>query len=118
MSLEMLLYVALAGLSIAFALRSLGTARPYMLRYMHYYEAYGIAQGINQAILSGLPYSSFNAYIPRGMCNSTASGNELHTPYGDLPLMSDISLNSSALCAGNANGQVSVYDYQGRISVG
>ncbi len=112
LSLELLVYVALAGISLAFALSA--AAAP-LAKAGYELRAYGIAQfvdEINSALLQH-EYGSGFFYLPSGLCPSSVQGNELVTAYGEFALAGPVAAYGSVFCPdgmvanmsiGSANG--------------
>ncbi len=95
-SFEMQLYMALAGLALLFAAGEIARATPEMRLAVGEYNV-GVFIGlVNENILSG--NSSFEAWIPEGMCNATARGTEVETPYGNFSTIVGLNITNSTFC--------------------
>ena len=110
MSLEMLAYVAIAGISILY---SLGAVSSYYLRVNQSLGDYGYSsfvESINTAILGN--YSSITLNVPEGLCNSEPNGSELDTRYGAFYFVEDVRLLGNLSC-GQGTRKASIHYGQG-----
>jgi hypothetical protein len=76
MSLELMLYASLAGLSFAFALAAVAKESSGIATGTATFEASQVVDSLNGAVLSGNT-GRFDVFVPQGMCNSTTSGEGL-----------------------------------------
>lgn len=91
LSLEMLVYLALAFVSVGIIL---GVAREWYSLFQYssgQYLMYQLAQRINYALLSG---ATLVAYP--GLCDQNFSGGYMETMYGNFSMVMQV--NKSALC--------------------
>ena len=101
MSLEMLAYLSLAGISMAYSVGLIHSYYGSVNKSLSHYEYYGFVQSINTAVLGG--YGSVNLYVPEGMCNATVNGDELNTLYGRFYFVRYVTISKGVLCSyGNA----------------
>lgn len=112
MSFELLLYVSLAGASIAAAAAMMHSGAGTVLAYVDRYRAYQLVGEMNAMAVQGLQ-QQVPVYIPPGMCNSTISGSVLSTGYGDMYLYPGVYVNTSSLCIPGDAG-IALADIQGQ----
>lgn len=110
MSLELMLYIALAGLSMVGALAILRSGGAAASSYGNRYKAYEFAESVNYAAESGSG-KPVQVSLPAGMCNSTMQGSALSTQYGTFYLVPGIYINTSALCPAGAASIVVLGNY-------
>lgn len=107
MSLELMLYASLAGVSLVFAL---GEAASYSARIANgtaSFEASQFVNSLNAKLVGGGP-GEFTLFVPRGMCNSTVSGTELSYGGAELYLAEPLALSGDPLCPDGADAPFSV----------
>ncbi len=97
MSLEMLAYISIAGISMAYSIGMVNSYHGEINRSVMMYEYSGFVNGLDTAMLEGA--RSVSLYVPEGMCNSTAAGNELKTGYGMFYFVDTVWMNASAICS-------------------
>ncbi|MGC8671432.1 MAG: hypothetical protein ACP5TJ_00890 [Candidatus Micrarchaeia archaeon] len=73
MSMEMLLYVSLAGISLLLAGRQLGLVLEKAGQQSSYYEVAQFEMRINSALINGTGMLSL--FVPAGFCNASGVGN-------------------------------------------
>jgi hypothetical protein len=96
MSLEMLAYIALAGISLLY---SVGAAHHYLESASGYISSYSyseFADSISTALLQ--KSSHFNIYVPSGICNSTINGSSLMLGGNSYQLPERVSVQDGFLC--------------------
>lgn len=104
--MELLLYLALAGLSFAFAI---GAVSGSLLKAENAIASFEIAQFVNQVNTMMLTSASqFNSYIPAGVCNSTLSGSLLSTEYGDFYFTWPLKAQEGTLCPDGAYARLRI----------
>lgn len=96
MSLEMLAYISIAGISLLYSARAMGTFYSGANQSVIGYEYSAFSQQINTAILGN--YTSVNAYVPYGFCPNGINGSEISTKYGKIYFVSDVRETGSVLC--------------------
>ncbi len=116
MSLEFLLYSALAGLSILFALSMLNARSKQISSSIAGYEMQSLMDSLNSAILSGKYVSYINAYIPIGACNSTVSSGKISNMFGNFYTYAQLD-NASFLCPDGMVAYMEVRDYGSSMQV-
>ncbi len=97
MSLELMLYASLAGLSFVFALGVAARESARIGSSVSAFEALQFVGSLN-AELVGAGTSRFVLFVPRGMCNSTVSGAELLYGGARLYLAEPLALSGRPLC--------------------
>ena len=97
MSLELMLYASLAGLSFVFVLGAAAKGLSRISSGAEAIEASGFADTLNAALLAG-GTTEFSAFVPRGMCNATVSGPVLSYGAGRLYLAEPLRMSGSPLC--------------------
>jgi hypothetical protein len=90
LSLELLVYIVLAGLSITFALSGVSKSLTGSSRLASAYEMTQFVTDINVKILEGSV--QFNEFIPSGICNATTVGSELFTSSGSFYFIRPVNL--------------------------
>lgn len=106
LSLELELYMALAGMALLFALAEFARYAQGIEIGISAYRISGFVDALNENLLSG--NYSFSAYVPQGVCNATVNGSELHTAYGAFSLASEVSLRGGVLCPGGETMELSI----------
>ena len=117
MSLELMIYASLAGLSFVFAL---GAVAKESARIGNGTAAFEASQFVNSldAELIGGGAGEFTLFVPRGLCNSTVSGVELLYKGTGLYLAEPIALSGRPLCPDGASANLEfVYNGTGTYLV-
>lgn len=107
LSLELLVYVALAGFSLAFVL---STAAAPLARAGYELHAYAISQfvgSINSALLQHA-YGNGSFYLPPGLCQSGVVANGLETAYGTFGLVEPVALEGNVFCPDGTAANLSI----------
>ena len=97
LSLELMLYVTLAGLALLFALSTIAKVSARINSGLQTFEVSQFVNDINNALTSN-DSALVDVFLPRGLCNSTASGSALETPYGTLYLASRLYVAANTFC--------------------
>lgn len=92
----MQLYMAIAGMAVLFAALEIVRASPQMAGSALGYRMMEFVDILNSNIMNG--NSSFVAYLPAGLCNSTVRGNWIDTEYGAFSSVSDIHVRNQTFC--------------------
>jgi hypothetical protein len=95
MSLEFLLYSAVAGIAIALSIYMLARTGGELSRAV---GAYMVGRFFSEASVAAESSGQFYAYLPPGICNSTINGSEVSTAYGDFYIPGRIEINNRSLC--------------------
>jgi len=74
LSLELLVYIALASVSMLASVSIYATYSKALLSGVARYEMYEFVELVNSEALSGSREASFSVFVPEGMCNSSLSG--------------------------------------------
>ncbi|MEM0086794.1 MAG: hypothetical protein QW774_02825 [Candidatus Micrarchaeaceae archaeon] len=114
LSFEFLLYLAVAGLSLAFAVSVLGSGEAKANFYVNAYLLSNMAYRINYAMTAGMPEMTLKIALPEGLCNnSTITVSSLSAPYGTFGLVAPLKIDSGALCTSSGNTTLTIYDNHG-----
>ncbi|MDE1874204.1 MAG: hypothetical protein KGI04_03750 [Candidatus Micrarchaeota archaeon] len=97
LSLELLLYAALAGLSLLFALGAVGEAGGRLGESVASFQISQLVYALNSAMLNG-GQSSGSFYLPAGLCGATISGDVLHDYGHDFYLSSAANASPGLFC--------------------
>ena len=97
MSLEMMLYASLAGLSLVFASGAVAKESATIGGASAAFEASQFVDSLNGVLVSG-DTSKFTMFVPYGLCNSTVSGPELEYRGIRLYLADPLAFSGSPLC--------------------
>jgi len=97
LSLELLIYVALAGISLSFALSEAAKASTRAGNEMHISEIVQFVNSLNEGLMDGKNVS-FRVFVPQGLCVSNISDNLLLTQYGSFYLSEPLHDLDKALC--------------------
>ena len=95
MSLEFLLYSAVAGIAIALSIYMLARIGGELSRAV---GAYMAGRFFSEASAAAESSGQFYAYLPPGMCNSTINGSEIDTVYGSFYLPGRVEISGRSLC--------------------
>jgi len=117
LSLELLVYIALASVSMLASVSIYATYSKALLSGVARYEMYEFVELVNSEALSGSREASFSVFVPEGMCNSSLSGGELQTKYGVFYFIENISIDSKLLCPGGATEYVKILNNEGRLEI-
>ncbi|MHB1830366.1 MAG: hypothetical protein ACYCO0_03145 [Candidatus Micrarchaeaceae archaeon] len=115
MSLEMLAYLSLAGLSMLYSAKAVSVYYSDANGSLASYGYASFVESINSAILQDAGHAVIS--IPAGLCNSTLSGDMLHTARGDFYFVRGVRASQSVMC-GTGQENVSIGYGQGNISLG
>ncbi len=88
LSFELMLYMAMAGISMLISLRLLASYEAYMRSSMGRYAIATFVENTEEAVENGA--YSFAEYVPAGLCNATSGPGIIHTQYGAFYLSSGI----------------------------
>jgi hypothetical protein len=100
LSFEMQLYLALAGIALLFAVSEFVKASPEITGSITGYRIAEFVDLLNENMLAG--NSTFLAYLPEGLCNSSAIGSSMDTSVGTYETVTGITVNGSAFCPDNS----------------
>ncbi len=105
MSLEVLVYVFLAGVSIVYSLSLVSGYYSRESAQASSYEYSNFAEAINLALMNGA--SAVGLYVPPGLCNSTSTPDSIGTRYGRLYFAEPVRISAALLCSpGNARANI------------
>jgi len=105
MSLEVLVYVFLAGISIVYSLSLVSGYYSRESAQASSYEYSNFAEAINIALMNGA--SAVDLYIPPGLCNSTQTSDSMETSHGKLYFAEPVRISYALLCSpGNARANI------------
>lgn len=96
-SLEVIAYVSIAGISLLYSVSSVSAYYLRANQSLGYYGYSELAESINTAIMGN--YSSAEIYIPAGMCGLPQNGSSLDTRYGVFSLVEDVRISSNLTCS-------------------
>ena len=96
MSLEMLAYISLAGISMLYSARAISAFYSGFNQSVMGYEYAVFSSQINTAILNN--YSSLRAYVPYGFCPSGINGTEIDTKYGKVYFTEYVKESGNSIC--------------------
>ena len=115
MSLEMLAYLSLAGLSILYSAKAVSEYYSSANGSLASFGYSSFVEAVSTAILQDADHAAIS--VPAGLCNSTISGDELKTSKGDFYFVREVQISKSVMCSpGQQN--ISIGYLQGSISVG
>ncbi len=97
-SLELMLYLSLAAIAILIAASESIRMLPKAEGIISTYYTERLASEISYGIMAG--NITFYAYVPKGLCNASASGDHLYTQYGGFPEAASLALSGSPFCPG------------------
>ncbi len=97
LSLELMLYVSLAGLAFLFALGVVLSTITKANGNINSFETSQFVDEINTVLLSGNS-ASIEAYLPRGLCGSSVYGNTISTKYGNFYLVKQLVAQNGTFC--------------------
>jgi hypothetical protein len=107
LSLELLVYVALAGLSFALAIGAVSKAWTSLGKSAYAFELSQFADAINAALLSSGSFSE-TLYLPPGLCGAASHRNTLETEYGSIYFVYAINASPQVFCPDGEYAQISV----------
>ncbi len=116
LSLELLIYIALASVSAAFALAALRNTTSFSGNFISSYKISQFVDTINGYMLNG-SYATIRIFVPAGLCNATVHGNVLSTRLGDFYFSEPVVI-AQKLCPDNSFEQLSVYSDNGSAAIG
>jgi hypothetical protein len=101
MSLELMIYASLAGLSLVFALAAAAKESARIGNDTSAFEASQFVNSLNAEIIGGST-GKFTLFVPHGLCNSTFSGAELIYGGTWLYLAEPLAFSGRPLCPDGA----------------
>jgi hypothetical protein len=107
MSLELMLYASLAGLSLVFALGEVARESTRISNGTVALEASQFVNSLNAELLNG-GTQGFTLFVPQGLCNSKISGDELSYGGAELYLVEPLALSGNPLCPDGTSASFSV----------
>lgn len=114
MSLEMLAYVSIAGISILYSIGAISAYYVRLNQSLGYYGYSNFVEAVNTAILAN--YSSVSLYIPQGVCGLQVNGSDLNTKDGVFYFAQDVRMSKNLTCRTGAQ-HVDIYYGQGYAMV-
>lgn len=114
MSLEMLTYVSIAGISILYSIGAISSYYSRVNQSLGYYGYSNFVEAVNTAILDN--YGSVSLYIPQGMCGLQVNGSDLNTKYGVFYFVQDVRMSKNLTCRPGAQ-YVDIYYGQDHVTV-
>jgi hypothetical protein len=113
MSLEMLAYISMAGISLLYSISAVSAYYPRINQSLGEYGYSNFVEAINTAILSN--DSSMTLHVPGGMCDSQLNGSVLDTRYGTFYFVEDVRTDGNLTCDGTE--KVSMSYGQGYVTI-
>lgn len=114
MSLEMLAYISLAGISILYSAQAISSFYSGFNQSIIGYEYAKFSEQINTAILDN--YSSLSTYVPYGLCPTGINGSEVDTKYGKVYFAEYVIENGSKICGPGAE-RINLSHYYGYVRI-
>jgi hypothetical protein len=102
-----MLYVALAGLSLALALGAFSREASAVSKSVDSFEISQFVESLNERLMGGSA-GGFSAFLPPGICNSTVSGTSLLSAQGAFYLVRPVAVVGNALCPDGTSVALSV----------
>ena len=112
MSLEMLAYISIAGISMIYSARAISTFYSGFNQSIIGYEYATFSDQVNTAILNN--YSSLRAYVPYGFCPSGINGTEFDTKYGKVYFAEYVMESGNVICGPGAE-RINLSYYYGYV---
>jgi hypothetical protein len=97
LSLELLIYIALAGISVSFALSAAAKASTRTGNEIHLSEMVQFVNSLNVELMDGNG-TSFRIFVPQGLCVSNLAGDLLSTQYGSFYLVEPLHDLNNTFC--------------------
>lgn len=116
LSLELLLYLALAGLSFAVALHAVSGSMAKISNGIGAFEVSQFVDTINSHLFAGSQFS-IKLYLPQGLCNSTVSGASITTRYGAFVFVAPVAVQQGALCPDGVFASLNVSVLNGSVQI-
>jgi hypothetical protein len=116
LSLELLVYLALACVSLAIVLHA---ASAPLAKAGYAIRAYGISQFVEQLngrLVSGA-YGNGSMYLPTGLCPTGAQHGQLETAYGAFALVAPVALAGNAFCPDGVTAGINIEEMNGTAYV-
>lgn len=104
-----MLYAALAGVSLAFALSLAVASQTSVLKNIRLFELAQLADTLGNAMLVSNSFSA-TVYLPPGLCGAIVSNNTITTSYGNAYLPFDIVAENDVFCPDGTYARVSAYE--------
>ncbi|MDE1845815.1 MAG: hypothetical protein KGH53_00830 [Candidatus Micrarchaeota archaeon] len=105
LSLEFMVYLSLAGLSLLSSLSLLGTFSGHFLGFTSKYEVLELVNNINLHAMLGITGNT-TELVPKGLCGAAVIGSSLISPYGNFPLVGKISASNGTFCPSSPDGSL------------
>ncbi len=97
MSLEMMVYISLAGISMLYSIHAVSAYHQRSSQSISGYEYSNFVEAINTAILGN--YSSISLYVPQGMCGGSLNGSSIDTGIGRLYFVETVRISATLACS-------------------
>jgi hypothetical protein len=110
LSLELLVYIALAGISLSFALSEAAKASAGTGNKIHLSEIAQFVNALNEGLMGGNS-TSFRIFVPQGLCTSNVTGDLLSTQYGSFYLVESLHDLGKAFCPDDAYASFEIFYY-------
>ena len=114
MSLEMLAYIAMAGISLLYSISAVSAYYPRINQSLGDYDYSSFVESINTAILNN--DGSVTLYVPEGMCGSQLNGSTLGTRYGIFYFVEEVRMGGNLTC-NTGTEKVSMVYGQGYVTM-
>ena len=115
MSLEVLVYVLLAGVSLVYSISLVSGYYASSARAASSYEYSNFVEAINMALMNGA--SAVSLYVPNGVCNSTETRDSIAVANDTLYFAEPVSIRRSLLCK-TGTAEANITQRSGYFEVG
>ena len=114
MSLEVLAYIAVAGIPLIYSVSAISSYRASVNQSLNYYSYSSFASAINTAVLGRYDYVYLQ--VPHGICGIKVNGSSFSIGYWTFYLAETVRINGSLLCSAGMAG-ASIYYGTGNVSI-
>ena len=97
LSLELLIYMSLAGISFLLAISAASSASAGEAKSIQAFEVSQFVSSVGTELAAGST-SSFSAFLPRGLCNYTLKGDSLLTAFGAFSIPEPLNSPPGTFC--------------------
>lgn len=113
-SLELLIYMALAGASLAASMPWVAKELSNANQQRSAYETLQFVESINLAIMQGS--AQLGVFVPEGLCSASVNGTELETRSGNFFFLEPVTA-TNAFCPDNTDAELAIAGQGGRVSI-
>ncbi len=100
LSLELMIYASLAGISLLYAASLASSDSSGIRNAVSSYQTGVLVEAINDRVMAGAP-GALQVYAPQALCGYPVNGSVLKTAYGSYYFITVVNASSQVFCGGS-----------------